>query len=250
MIAINHTLRANSISKAFSLLVIRSMGLILLVTSFARGNLVTNGGFEFYTGSAPKDYFSLALPTAWTGGLFDTLDAPGTADNPSDPGLPVYPGFPATSPAGGNFVQSDSTPGLSLPITQNISGLTAGLNYNLSFYQAAGQELSAPGATTDQWQVSLGASTQYSTLMSVPSGGQYLWNAQNMTFTATSASELLSFVAIGAGGTPPQVFLDGVDLESTVPEPSALLLLAGVGTVIAAGRMGRKVLAKRTATAT
>ena len=45
------------------------------------------------------------------------------------------------------------------------------------------------------------------------------------------------------------VFLDGVDMESTVPEPSAFLLLAGVGTVIAIGRLGRRLRANRTSVA-
>jgi hypothetical protein len=233
------------ISRKLSAIVIAAIGLTVLTCGMARANLVTNGGFEFYTGSAPKDYFSSVLPTDWSGGLFDTIDAPGTADDPSSPGLPVYPGFPATSPAGGNFVQSDSTPGLSLPITQTISGLTVGQSYNLSFYQAAGQELNATGATTDQWEVSLGSDTQYSAVMSLPSAGQYAWNQQTMSFTASSASELLSFVAVGTGGVPPQIFLDGVDMESSVPEPSALLLLAGVGSVIAVGRLGRRARANQ-----
>jgi hypothetical protein len=43
------------------------------------------------------------------------------------------------------------------------------------------------------------------------------------------------------------VFLADPDLESTVPEPSAFLLLAGVGTVIAIGRLGRRALAKSSA---
>lgn len=232
-------------SRKLSIIVISAMGLALLTSGMAEANLVTNGGFDFYTGSAPKDYFSNVLPTDWTGYFFDTIDAPSTADDPSSPGLYVYPGFPATSPQGGNFVQADSTPGLSGPITQMINGLSVGQSYNLSFYQAAGQEYLATGATTDQWEVSLGSDTQYSTLMSVASGGKYLWNLQTMSFTASSASELLSFIALGTGGDPPQIFLDGVDMEATVPEPSAGLLLAGGGAVMAIGRLGRRLRAYR-----
>jgi PEP-CTERM motif len=229
-------------------MIIPVIGLALLTAGTARANFVTNGGFELYTGSAPKDYFSNVLPTDWSGGLFDTIDAPGTADAPFPaPGLPVYPGFPATSPAGGNFEQSDSTPTLALPVTQTINSLTVGQSYTLSFYQAAGQELGGTGATTDQWQVSLGAQTQMSSLMSVPQGGMSPWATQTMTFTPSSTSELLSFVAIGTGGVPPQIFLDGVDMESNVPEPSAALLLGGVGGVIAVAKLVRRLRAKRTA---
>jgi hypothetical protein len=46
---------------------------------------------------------------------------------------------------------------------------------------------------------------------------------------------------------PPIAFLDGVDMESSVPEPSAGLLLAGVGTVVAMGRLGRRAMAKSSA---
>jgi hypothetical protein len=234
------------ISKKLSSIVIPGIAWALLTCSIARANLVTNGGFEFYTGTAPKDYFSNVLPTDWTGGLFDTLDAPGTADNPTSPGLPVYGPFPATSPNGGNFVQSDSTPGLSLPITQTIIGLTVGQSYNLTFYQAAGQQQNGTGATTNQWQVSLGSQTQFSTLMPLPQGGIAPWQSQAMTFSASSTSELLSFIAVGTGGVPPQVFLDGVDMEASVPEPSARFLLAGIGTAIAVGRLRRYMRANRT----
>jgi hypothetical protein len=234
------------LARKLSSILIPAAGLALMICGPARANLVTNGGFELYTGNAPKDYFSNVLPTDWSGGLFDTIDAPGTADDVSAPGLPVYGPFPATSPQGGDFVQSDSTPTLSLPITQTISGLTVGQSYNLAFYQAAGQELYGTGATTDQWEVSLGSQTQYSALMSIPQGGIFPWQTQSMTFNATSTSEVLSFIAIGTGGVPPQIFLDGVDLESTVPEPSALMLLTGVGAVCAMGRMSRRWRANRT----
>ncbi len=70
-----------------------------------------------------------------------------------------------------------------------------------------------------------------------------------MSFTASSASELLSFIALGTGGDPPQIFLDGVDMESSVPEPSAFMLLAGVGTVIGIGRIGRRLRERRTGVA-
>jgi hypothetical protein len=230
------------LSRKLSIIAIPVIGLALLICGTARANLVTNGDFALYTGTAPKDFFTNVLPTDWSGGLFDFVDAPGTADmNP----LPVYPGFPATSPIGGNFVQTDSTPSFALPITQSISGLTAGQSYALSFYQAAGQGQGDTGATTDQWEVTLGSSTQFSSLMSIPQGGMFPWETQTLTLTADNTTDLLSFIAIGSGGVPPQIFLDGVDMEPSVPEPSALLLLAGVGTVMAMGRIGRRALAIR-----
>ena len=149
------------------------------------------------------------------------------------------------SPAGGNFIQADGTPGLSYPITQTINGLTNGQNYTLTFYQAGGQELNGSGGSLENWQVSLGSDTQFSTVMNVPQGGVIPWQPQTLSFTANSGSEVLSFFAIGTPGIPPMVFFSDPDLETNVPEPSAFLLLVGVGMVIAIGRVGRRVLANR-----
>lgn len=240
MLAINKTF-----SRSCSRLAVRAIGLILLVSSFARGNLVANSDFLSYTGSPPKDFISNVLPTDWSSGGYVFVDTPGSADNPSDPGIPVYPPFPVNTPLGGNFIEADGTPGLSSPLTQTINTLIAGDTYTLSFYQAAGQELgdSFAGPTTEQWQVTLGSSpAQSSTLMSDPAGGVIPWQSQTMTFTATSSSELLSFVPTGTG-LPPMVFLGNPDLEANVPEPSAFLL-AGVGTVVGIGRLGRRLRAK------
>jgi hypothetical protein len=217
----------------------------LTLAGTARANLVTNGGFEFYTGTAPKDFSSNVKPTDWSNGGYVFIDAPGTADDISSPGIPVYGPFPAISPQGGNFVEADGSSGLRYPINQTINGLSIGQSYTVSFYQAAGQELGSSGPTTEQWQVSLGAQTQFSNLMSIPQGGIEPWQPQTLTFSATGASEVLSFLAIGSGGVPPMVFLDGVDMEaSNVPEPSAAMLLGGIAAVIGVGRVCRRFLAR------
>jgi hypothetical protein len=232
--------------KLFSI-VIPATVLALLNGGTARANLVTNGGFEFYTGTAPKNFTSICLPTDWVTSGYTFLDAPGTADDLTAPGIPVYGPFPATSPDGGNFIEADGSSGLRSPISQTITGLTNGQTYNVSFYQAAGQQVNDSGPTTEQWQVSLGSSTQYSALMSIPQGGVNPWEPQTLSLTADATSDVLTFLAIGAGGgVPPIVFLDGVDMESSVPEPSALLLLAGVGTVGAGvNRLRRRAKARR-----
>jgi hypothetical protein len=52
-----------------------------------------------------------------------------------------------------------------------------------------------------------------------------------MTFTPTSTSETLSFLAIGTpGGVPPLALLDGVSL-SDIPEPASWALLVSGLTV-------------------
>jgi hypothetical protein len=243
------------ISRKLSIIVIPVIGVALFACGMARANLVTNGDFSLYGGVAPKNDFVYVQPTDWTGsGLYDfgvEVDAPGTADNGSDPGIPVYGPFPAPPPpdANNNFIEADGDPSYSFSFSQTISGLTVGQNYTVSFNQAAGQQSgNLRGATTEQWQVSLGSDTQLSAVMNTPSQGVFPWEAQTLTYTASSTSEVLSFLAVGTpSGAPPMVFLDGVDMESTVPEPSALMLLAGVGAVMAIGRVGRRAMGKSSA---
>jgi len=234
-------------SKGFSSVIVLAVGVGLLVCGIARANLVSNGDFAAYTGTAPKDFTSNCLPTDWSVGGYVFLDAPGTAT--TGPGIPVWGPFPAPPPpdANNNFIESDGSVGLAQPVAQTISGLTVGQSYTVSFNQAAGQQYLDSGATTEQWQVSLGSDTQFSAVMNTPSEGVFPWEGQTLTYTASSSSELLSFLAIGSGGVPPIVFLDGVDMESSVPEPSAGLILLGVGAVVAMGRLGRRVMAKPSA---
>ena len=193
-------------------------------------NLVTNGSFETTT-ATDKTNFSGQV-AGWSGGTNLTfIDFPGTADDPNKY-LAVYGPFPTTSPDGGNFVEGDGDPSYSSAIYQTINGLTVGQQYQVTFYQAAGQQLNFTGPTTEQWQVSFGDETQLSSLYSLPQGGVGPWQQQTMTFTATSTSQILSFLAKGTpNGAPPISFLDGVSL-SAVPEPASwALMIVGFGAV-------------------
>ena len=54
------------------------------------------------------------------------------------------------------------------------------------------------------------------------------WNFQTLTFTANAASEVLTFLAWGDGGSttnlPPTVFLEGVNTTPVrTPEPATLI---------------------------
>jgi len=231
-------------SKTFSSLAVLAFGVAVITCGTARANLVFNGDFALYGGTAPKDFTSNCLPTDWSNGGYVFLDAPNTAT--TGPGIPVWGPFPAPS-GNGNFIESDASSGLAQPVSQTINSLTVGQSYSVSFIQAAGQQYGDSGATIEQWQVSLGSDTQFSAVMNTPSEGVFPWETQTLTYTASGTSELLSFLAVGSGGVPPIAFLDGVDMESSVPEPSAGLLLAGVGTVVAMGRLGRRAMAKSSA---
>ena len=121
---------------------------------------VTNGEFTSYTGpGAPgennNDYFTQVNPTNWSGGsglIFVTNNAALNAGYY----LNVYGPYPA-APLPGNFVEADGNPYYESSFSYQLSGLTVGQTYQLSFFQAFGQQTSFTGTTTNQWVVALGA---------------------------------------------------------------------------------------------
>lgn len=210
-------------------------GLIAASGAQASPNLVTNGSFESATIAAGKSKAQFYNNVAgWSGaaaGGIAFIMTPGSADDGTY--LSVYGPFPKTSPDGGNFVMVDGdTTYVGTPLSQSISGLTAGSYYQLSFYQAAGQQAGYNGPTTERWQVSLGTQSQLSPQYQLASHGVGDWQQVTMTFLATASTETLSFLAMGTpNGVPPMVFLDGVSLTD-VTEPATLALLGmGVGAL-------------------
>lgn len=208
-------------------------------------NLVSNGDFESNTGNGQLGFNTTA--TAWTTSGYNFLFAPGTADTTGasgvyggltlwGPGNGSVNGLPATSPSGGYYVAADGAFDVGA-IQQNINGLTVGSRYTVSFFWAGAQQSGFTGPTTDNWTVSLGGNSQTTSTISLPSHGFSGWMSQSFTYTATSTSEVLSFLATGTpSGVPPFALLDGVSMVAAVPEPStvvagasALLLLVGGG---------------------
>jgi hypothetical protein len=209
-------------------------------------NLVVNGGFETTTAGANPNTTPGAgqlgyniNATGWTVGAspstgpysYNFLFSAGSADTTGADGeygvLTLYGpnngtpnGLPATSPAGGNYVGLDSDVQYNAALSQTVSGLTPGQGYNLSFYWAGAQQTTYGGPTTDTLAVSLGSQTQSVGPISVPNHGYSPWTEVEMNFTATSASEVLSFLATGTPlmpNEPPFALLDGVDLELDAP---------------------------------
>jgi hypothetical protein len=116
-------------------------------------------------------------------------------------------------------------------ISQSISGLTVGQTYVLTFYWAAAQQQGFTGATTEWWQVSLGAQTQNTGTFSLASGSFSGWMQQTMYFTATSGTETLSFLAGGTpSGEPPFSLLTDIDM-TVVPDFSNWMVFTGFGAV-------------------
>jgi hypothetical protein len=258
-----------------SLLKCAAVAGLTLATCLAQANPlipVVNLTFSNYTGFAPKTIFTAVNPVGWTGGTgLISIDAPGTAtvnDQTHGNAYPVYGPF-ADPPSGGNFIQADGNPSFETSFNQVVSGLIPGQQYDLTFWQAAGQQQGFTGATTEQWVVALGgtgfvlcvgcgldptygvvdtysnpgADIEVSPLMHTPSQGVFGWNLVTMTFTATAATEALQFLAWGNNGSevnlPPTVFLAGVN-GGTVPEPISLSLVGAGLLAFGASRLRRK----------
>jgi hypothetical protein len=195
--------------------------------------------------------------TGWTGGSQN---------------LQLYAIAPA-SPAGGNYVimDADSVHDYNGTIYQTATGLTPGKTYVLTFYQAAGQQTNNQGSATDWWSVDVngklnaggtaitggttfGSQTQNSifwrdqSVLTTPDTP--VWQQISYAFTATKASEIISFTSSSlmsntTNGVPPYLFLDGVTLQLS-PEPSSIFLTAlGVIGLL----MIRKRMVKRAAAA-
>jgi hypothetical protein len=227
-------------------------------------DLVQNGGF------VPSN---LSAPSAYVGGGQVTIDnwnisksytfliSDGTTFatniNAANYGPDPVWGTPITAPGGGPvtlygsagqtvnsptgsgwYLATDGAYGANAIISQTISGLTVGEQYLLSFYQASAQQTGFNGDSTDYFDVSLGSSTQQSSVMSHPSQAAVTpWQQQTMSFTATSATQLLSFVAQGApNGQPPFALLSSVSLSPATPVPEPVTILGSLAALGFASR--------------
>jgi hypothetical protein len=222
--------------------------LALAVAARANINLVTNGSFESNGGNGQLAFNTTA--DGWSvpalNNSYTFLYGPGTADTTGatsqygnvslwGPGTGVANGLPATSPDGGFYIAQDSDFQLGA-ISQTINGLTVGQKYTVSFYWAAAQQFSFNGATSDNWSVSLGSSTQTTDTVNLDSNAFSPWTKQSFTFTADNTSDLLSFFAGGTPqGPPPFALLDGVTMSAT-PEPALYVPgLALMGVLVGLG---------------
>ncbi|MBV7534233.1 PEPxxWA-CTERM sorting domain-containing protein [Duganella sp. sic0402] len=211
----------------------------------AASNLVSNGNFESTTNGTNKQLSSSitndadrSTLTGWTssngndGGYNFVLNSSIATTDASAIWLKSENNNWAKSANGGNFFASDSQywPGV---LSQTITGLTAGSKYTLTFDTALAQQVGFNGANSNNyWQVVFGNSTQNSSALSIASGGFSGWSTSSMTFTATGATQVLSFLAQGSPGAPPFLLLDSVSLTAAVPEPSTWGMMAvGLGLV-------------------
>lgn len=217
--------------------------------------VIVNGDFEQTTLTSPKSaQMNTTNVTGWSTTGYNFLFFPGTATTTGAATVQygqLYLGgsttagasnyFPASSPKGGNFLAADGDFGVA-PITQTVTGLTAGLKYSLSFYWAAAQQKGFTGTTTEQWKVTFGSEMYATPVVTIPTQGFSGWFAQTFTYTATSASQVLSFLAVGTpANAPPFLLLDGVSIAVAVAEPASwMTLVIAMMSIIGVAHLKRR----------
>ena len=138
--------------------------------------------------------------------------------------------------------------GFETPITlsQTVSGLTVGTNYALTFIMAS------EFTHADQVSVSVGGPATLFTAPAYTVGGPLgafwdNWVSQTYNFTATSASQTISFSTVGLNVGGYDVGIDKVSLSAIsggVPEPTTwALMLMGFGGLGLALRQRRTAVA-------
>jgi hypothetical protein len=146
-------------------------------------------------------------------------------------------------------------------ISQTITGLKVGVPTTVEFNWAAGQQVSFPGSTTEQLQVSLCPTADLAScpsedksltpVLNNPNRGFQGWrpgvtqNGRDFTFDPSMPTEVLTFLAIGTpNAQPPFILLDGRQLsvtEHSVPEPgTGSLLLIGLAAMAGVAYRRRK----------
>jgi hypothetical protein len=213
-------------------------------------NLVQNGDFEsssYKTSSQFGTGYGGEGVSDWTAGggyqvyfFYSTATTVSAASEWGEPQM-LPQTFNALGNGGTAFIGLDADPDYSSPLQQTIGGLTVGRSYDVSFDWGATQLTNRTGDTTERVRVSLIDNAHDTTVAQTTNTDSECthcfsgWQAQTFRFTATSSSEVLSFLAQGTpNGLPPFVVLDNVSMTE-VPEPAAWALmivgLAGLGGV-------------------
>jgi hypothetical protein len=183
--------------------------------------------------------------------------------------IPAAPTNTAILPAGTtNYLIVDGDDTYGAPVSTDMTGLTVGATYQITFYQATSEENGNNQADNDPWQVYVipGATTgayicptcatpttidsgdlAFTSPVTANSGGVSTpWQMETFTFKATNVTELLEFVTDAvakAGGAvePPLLALAGVSSQQVTPEPGTwVMTFLGAGLVFAGSKLRRR----------
>jgi hypothetical protein len=199
--------------------------------------------------------------------ITDTCGSPGPGSS-KHIGIPSAPSGSGILPAGtANYLEVDGDPTWGAPVWTNMTGLTVGAKYELSFYQASNEENGNNKIYDDSWEVYLipgAASGPYIcpvcatpvdplpadlAFTSVPmhnTGAKSTpWQVEKFVFTATSASEILEFVTDAVATTsgafqPPLLDLAAVSSQAVPEAGTWALTIVGAGLVLAGSRLRRR----------
>ncbi|MEW5685191.1 MAG: PEPxxWA-CTERM sorting domain-containing protein [Pseudomonadota bacterium] len=242
----------------------RSIVLALSIAAISGGaqaatNLVKNGGFEdtvlTRSSEISPEFTGVQSLAHWTTDSYTMLMKPGTATTSGadtrygccltfwGPGNGSENGYADSGT--GNYLAADGAY-ITRWINQTITGMNPGEAYTLSFDWAGAQQYgwTGEGEAADgiNWTVALGDQQFMTATIHNPEKGFIPWRNQTFTFTPTSSTAVLGFIAHGPVGVPPFALLDNVSLRSAtaaVPEPATwALMITGFG--LAGGVMRRR----------
>ncbi len=202
--------------------------LAISVSSTAHANLAVNGSFEDSSFGSPGGYTLGLVGNAVPGWYIPSSDG-------------TYPwgltngAFGAFTPYGNQFfVLGEANTGVEYTIQQTLTGLTAGLTYNLSF------AIASEAGCCSQAEVSYlsGSSTAPQNFFATNSGQWWTdWSTQNTSFVADSSTVIFQFKNVNPTSAGLDLGLDNVVITA-VPEPETYaMLLAGLGLL---GFMARR----------
>lgn len=202
-----------------------------MVASSAHGaqSIVVNG-------SLTSDIENNGVPAGWTifDGSPDVMDA---LNNVGVTGAVNFGATPSVSPDGGTWVGLGADVGYTERFGQVLNGLTVGQQYTVSWFAGNFGFTQTGNNYVGQNAISVmldGASIGSGATLSLGS----TWTSQSLTFSATSASQLISFKL--ATSTKSYLSIDGIAIQAAVPEPGTNLLMAlglvGLGVALRARR--------------
>ena len=239
----------------------------LAMPASAATNLVNNGSFEnnsgpgivygntsgYYIGTTVPDWYFVKPSTNTPFAGVDNYAHARTNTSQAAQFWGAAPGYQngngfSASPDGGYFWFVDGDVSYRVGLKQDITGLTVGEKYDLSFNYAYTQEIFRSENNNQIWEVYFGDDYYNTGWTSVPGTGFVGWNTSTHTYTATSSTQTLQFWASGSNSLPPFALLDGVRLTAQneppappAPTPGPLPLL-GLGASFAwSGRLRKRI---------